>query len=281
MITNALTIDVEDYFHVENFKGFIQQKDWETYESRIEANTYTVLKILDLFQYKTTFFVLGWIADRYKELIKLIHQEGHEIASHGYSHELIYITQPEDFRQDLRKSKMILEDLTGDRVIGYRAPSYSITKKSLWAIDILLEEGFEYDSSIFPTMHDRYGIADAHRFPHKLKGGNGNYLTEFPPSTFRVIGMNIPVSGGGYFRFFPYYLTKKFFNSINQKERKPFIFYLHPWEFDPEQPKIKTNKSNAFRHYFNLNKTEKKFSKLLKDFKFDAVKNILASISFD
>ena len=280
MIINALSIDVEDYYHVENFKSLIKTSDWHNYESRVENNTYKLLTILDNVKCRATFFILGWVADRYKGLIKTIHKEGHEVASHGYLHDLIYKTKPGDFREDVRKSKGLLEEIISERVTGYRAPSYSITRQSLWAIDILAEEGFTYDSSIFPTMHDRYGIPGAERFPHKITCDSGNALDEFPPSTFNLFGMNIPVSGGGYFRFFPYNLTKMFFNSINTKEKKPVIFYLHPWELDPEQPRIKTNSTNTFRHYFNLKKTGDRFTKLLRDFKFDTVTNVLQSYAF-
>lgn len=275
MTVNALSIDVEDYYQVENFKHLIPEHDWVNCESRVEANTSTILQILDTFQVRATFFVLGWLAERHGGLVQLIHKQGHEVASHGYGHNLIYNSKPEHFRDDVSKSKKILEDLTGDCVLGYRAPSYSITRRSLWAIDILIEAGFKYDSSIFPIIHDRYGIPSAQRFPHKLRGCDGQCLEEFPPTTFKLFGITVPVSGGGYFRFFPYSLTKWAFKWINHREQKPFIFYLHPWEFDPGQPRIKTDMLRHIRHYCNIEKTEVRFKKLLSDFKFDTVKRIL------
>jgi polysaccharide deacetylase family protein (PEP-CTERM system associated) len=277
MIINAMSIDVEDYYQVENFKDVIKKNFWGKFESRVEKNTYKIIETLDIFQLKATFFILGWIAEREKNLIKTIHESNHEVASHGYSHDLIYCQTHKHFREDIRKSKRILEDIIGEEVIGYRAPSYSITKKSLWSIDILIEEGFKYDSSIFPTIHDRYGIADAKRFPYKLQNTNENFLDEFPPSTFRFLGKNIPISGGGYFRFFPYRFTKWAFTQINKRENKPFIFYIHPWEFDQNQPKIKANKLLMLRHYYGIDKTEKRFMRLLNDFKFDTIRNVLKS----
>jgi len=275
MTVNALSIDVEDYYQVENFKHLIPERDWVNYESRVEANTCTILQILDTFQVRATFFILGWLAERYPDLVQSIHKQGHEVASHGYLHNLIYNCKPEHFQEDINRSKKILEDLTGDSVVGYRAPSYSITRRSLWAIDILIKAGFKYDSSIFPTIHDRYGIPGAQRFPHKLWGSDGQCLDEFPPTTFKMFGITVPVSGGAYFRFFPYLLTKWAFTWINRWEKKPIIFYLHPWEFDPGQPRIKTDMFRHMRHYFNIEKTETRFKKVLRDFKFDTVKSIL------
>jgi len=271
---------------------------------------------------RATFFILGWLAERYPHLIRTIKDQGHEIANHGYAHKLIYTQTKEEFRNDIRKSKAILEDITGSEVIGYRAPSYSITQKSRWALEILMEEGFKYDSSIFPIHHDFYGFPQAPRFPFLISmNGNNNFefsplnfetaalqhnstnvlpptsngvllqpptkvdssnpttsskLIEFPISTLRICGQNLPISGGGYFRLFPYPLIKKGLRRINEEEERPFIFYIHPWEIDPDQPRINSiSRKSRFRHYVNLHKTESKFKKLLTDFRFSSLKNIL------
>ena len=218
---------------------------------------------------KATFFILGWIAERFPELVRDIHSRGHEIGCHSYFHRLAYNLTPEDFQEDTKKAKDILEHISGSEVVGYRAPSYSITKKSLWALDILEELGFKYDSSIFPIVHDRYGISDAPRFKYKLVN---NDMFEYPMSTSFFCGMKLPVSGGGYFRLFPYSFTRMLLRKINRKEKRPFVFYLHPWELDPEQPRIKkTGLVSKFRHYNNLDKTARRFNQLLSDFKFQPI----------
>ncbi|HVP41537.1 MAG TPA: XrtA system polysaccharide deacetylase, partial [Candidatus Krumholzibacteriaceae bacterium] len=250
---------------------------------------------------KATFFVLGWIAERYPDLVRRIQKEGHEIACHGYGHRLVYAQSRDEFTQDIRRAKSILEDITGAKVMGYRAPSYSITNKSQWAFEILAEEGFKYDSSIFPIHHDFYGMPEAPRFPFaislngnnnvefsmlncesnvfnnsKLNTQNSHFIIEFPLSTVKVLGTNFPISGGGYFRLFPYLLIKRGLRSINEKEGRPFIFYMHPWEIDSDQPRVKGLSSrSSFRHYVNLDKTESRFRRLLKDFQFSTVKNVL------
>jgi polysaccharide deacetylase family protein (PEP-CTERM system associated) len=268
---------------------------------------------------------LGWIAERYPSLIRQIQKEGHEIACHGYAHRLIYAQSREEFRQDIKKSKAILEDITGSEVMGFRAPNYSITNKSQWAFGVLAEEGFKYDSSIFPIRHDFYGMPGAPRFPFlislngnqnveflvlnyelnitqnsklitqnsdlrpqssalevnsKLNTQHSTFIIEFPLSTVKLFGQNVPISGGGYFRLFPYSLIRKGLKSINEKENKLFIFYLHPWELDFEQPRIKeVSLRSRFRHYVNLNKTEFKFKRLLSDFQFSSIKEILGDNS--
>jgi len=272
---NALTIDVEEYFQVEAFAGVITKKDWDKFASRVVQNTEKILNLLDRFGVKATFFCLGWVAERYPELIKAIAQKGHEIASHGFSHTPIFRLTPEKFRKEVRDSKRLLEDLSGTEVKGYRAPTYSVTKNTLWALKILAEEGYTYDSSIFPIRHDLYGLPEAPRFPFKIKSLG---LIEFPISTARFLGINWPAAGGGYFRLFPYPLTKYLLKRINQKEKMPFIFYVHPWEFDPAQPRIKAPLKSRFRHYLNLKKTEKRFKKLLFDFKFAPVEKVLKTL---
>ncbi|MEW5948562.1 MAG: XrtA system polysaccharide deacetylase [Thermodesulfobacteriota bacterium] len=342
-IANALTIDVEDYFQVHAFSGVIRPEDWDSYESRVEHNTYRILEILSNpcgtiipahssslltpHSIKATFFILGWIAEKYPKLIREIAEQGHEIASHGYRHELVTGQVPDEFRADVAKTKRILEDITGEEVVGYRASTYSITRKTLWAFKILAEEGYKYDSSIFPVHHDVYGFPDAPRFPFKVSlngrmandvqnvrsfaaansfarandssGSNNsnisnastdsnssnnsndsNILWEFPISTSRLLGQNVPIAGGGYFRLFPYWLVKRLLGHINRTEQKPFIFYLHPWEFDPGQPKIDNAplKSRA-RHYLNLDKVEGRFKTLLSDFNFVPIRDLIVSVS--
>lgn len=270
---NALTIDVEDYFQVANFEKVVGFYNWDRYESRVADNT---IKILDIFSeknVKATFFVLGWIAQRFPGLVKKIHSQGHEIASHGYSHQLIYQQSPLEFKQDIRNTNILLEQITGKPVLGYRAPTYSITKDSLWALDVLNEEGFKYDSSIFPAYHDKGGISGANPYLHRIENSNGGIL-EFPISTIQILGQNIPFAGGGYFRLFPYWFVKLSMKKINNKGY-PAIVHLHPWEIDPRQPRIKTDSLGRFRHYLNLDKTESKLKRLLNDFKFAPVKEVL------
>ena len=309
---NILTIDIEDYFQVHALSSVIKYEDWDKFECRIERNTDRILEILDSVRspqkVQGTFFVLGWIAERYPDLVRRIQKGGHEIACHGYAHKLIYNQSKEEFREDVKKAKATLEDITGNEVIGYRAPSYSITEKSQWAFEVLVGEGFKYDSSIFPIRHDFYGMSNAPRFPFIISlNGNNNFefsvlnfeeqqhrttsapnnllthslinsnsLIEFPISTVRILGQNIPISGGGYFRLLPYPLIKKGLKRINEVEQKPFIFYMHPWEIDPEQPRINGLSSRSkFRHYVNLNKTENKFKRLLGDFQFSTVRDLI------
>lgn len=276
---NALTIDVEDYFQVNAFANHVRQEEWDSYPLRVEGNTRRILDILDSFSITATFFVLGWIAERLPSLTKEIHRRGHEIASHGYAHELIYQIGPERFRADIRRSKALLEDQCGERVNGYRAPSYSITAQSLWAADILVEEGFIYDSSIFPVMHDTYGIPDAERFLHSLQTAAGP-LVEFPLTTlpFRLgwKKVRLPIAGGGYLRLFPVSFISQGITAINTREHQPAVLYFHPWEIDPGQPRIKSGFRSRFRHYLNLDKTEGKLRKIFSDFQFSPMCRLIA-----
>jgi len=280
---NALTIDVEDYFQVNAFAGIIRQEQWDSYPLRVDGNSRRILEMLDRYSIKATFFILGWVAERLPELTKEIHRRGHEVACHGYGHELIYAIGPERFREDIRRSKMLLEDQCGERVNGYRAPSYSITKRSLWALDILVEEGFIYDSSIFPVMHDTYGIPDAQRFPHILQTGVGP-LVEFPLTTLPIhLGskeIHLPIAGGGYLRLFPVDLIKWGIKSINNTEKQPTVLYFHPWEIDPDQPRIKAGLKSRFRHYLNLHRTEKKLGYLFEHLKFAPMKVVLTESGY-
>ncbi len=265
-ITNYLTIDIEDYFQVSAFETVIDPLSWDNFPSRVVRNTLVILELLEDRGVKATFFIVGWIADRYPWLVRKISNRNHEIGCHGYWHKKVYDLTPETFRQDTYRCKSRLEDITGKPIKGYRAPSYSITRKSLWALDVLAELGFKYDSSIFPTYHDNYGIPDAPRFEYKLKKQR---MMEYPISTAKVMGRNIPISGGGYFRLFPYIVTHNALKRINTIEKQPFVFYLHPWELDPEQPRVRhVGVLSRFRHYVNLNTTKHKFEKLLYDFRF-------------
>lgn len=291
---NALSIDVEDYFQVSAFERNICQADWGRYPLRVVANTCRILDILEEHDVKATFFVLGWIAEREPLLVRRIHSRGHEVASHGYAHQRVSSQTRREFREDICKSKHLLEDLTGESVKGYRAPSYSISLQTLWAFDELLEAGYAYDSSVFPVRHDLYGIPHWPRHPFTVvrddngywapetasaRGGENAEALKFPEvpiTTLCIFGKNLPVAGGGYFRLFPYTLTRWGLNRINRSERRPFVFYLHPWELDPAQPRI-TNISakSRFRHYLNLHRTNRRFCRLLQDFAFGRVDHVM------
>jgi polysaccharide deacetylase family protein (PEP-CTERM system associated) len=277
-LVNALTVDVEDYFQVQAFAGAIPRSDWEGIAPRVEANTE---KLLDLFAecgLRATFFVLGWVARRHPTLVRRIAAGGHEIASHGMDHALVYTQTPERFREETRACKSLLEQLVRAPVVGYRAATYSITARSLWALEILAEEGFRYDSSVFPVHHDRYGIPRAPRFPYTILLEEGRQLTEFPLSTVEVLGLRFPIAGGGYFRLLPFVLTRLAFARINRREGRPFVFYLHPWELDPGQPRVRTpNPLNGARHRLNLKRTEPRLRRLLKHFAFGPMSEVLSA----
>jgi polysaccharide deacetylase family protein (PEP-CTERM system associated) len=270
MVVNMLTIDVEEHFHASVFDRAIRRDQWDQLESRVCRNTDRLLSILDRAGVRATFFVLGWVAERYPALVRRIAACNHEIASHGYGHRLIYENTPEAFRADLRRAKRAIESAAGVRVFGYRAPSYSVTARSLWALDILIEEGYQYDASIFPIHHDRYGIASSPRHAYRIWRRHGS-LWEIPGSTVRLGGLNIPVAGGGYFRLLPYGWTRRGIARVNRQEGQPVVFYLHPWEIDPEQPRIPLPRLQHLRHYANLGRTEDRLERLLADFQFDAI----------
>ena len=274
LITNAMTIDVEDYFHVSVFDGIVPRTRWDDLESRVCANTDRLLGLFDDAKVTATFFVLGWVAERFPELVRRIADLGHEIASHGYAHRLVYDQTPTAFREDIRRAKRLLEDASGSLVGGYRAPSYSITPRSLWAIDILIDEGYWYDSSIFPIMHDRYGIPVSARHPYSLDRKNGT-LVELPGSTVRLGRSNLPIGGGGYFRILPYEWTRWGIARLNRTEGQAAIFYLHPWEIDPDQPRLQAGLLGRFRHYRNLDQTETRLRRLLHDFRFGPVRDLI------
>jgi polysaccharide deacetylase family protein (PEP-CTERM system associated) len=279
-IVNAITVDVEDYFHVSVFDGIVPRSQWERMESRVVANTARLLDIFDEFDVRGTFFVLGWVAKRHPDLVQRIARRGHEIASHGYAHRLVYDQTAAAFAEDVRSAKQILEDASGRRVLGYRAPSYSITPRSLWALDILLQEGYEYDSSIFPIRHDRYGIPVSDRRPYRIERRLGT-LVEVPGSTTRLGPLNLPIAGGGYFRILPYAWTRWGISRVNERERRPIVFYMHPWEIDPDQPRLHVGRLGRFRHYRNLHLTELRLRRLLTDFRFGTLEAVVADVHVD
>ncbi len=270
---NAMSIDVEDWFQVENLRPAYPQDSWDEQELRVHIGTERALELFEAHDATATFFVLGWVAERCPELIRRVHDAGHEVASHGYDHDLVYDLGPEGFRNDVARSKALLEDITGAPVVGYRAPNFSITEESLWAPEILGELGFQYDSSVYPlSYHDRYGLDDFGEQPFDWPCG----LHEVPLAVARFGGASLPVSGGGYFRLFPYRLTRAGLRSINNKNAR-FTFYLHPWELDPEQPRENNVRaSHRFRHYVNLSRTADKLSRLLQDFEFSTIRDAYA-----
>ena len=276
-VVNAMSVDVEDYFQVSAFEHVVDRADWPRRESRVCGNTDRLLQIFDEHGVTATFFVLGWVAEHFPALVRRIAERGHEIASHGYAHRLVYSQSREEFRQDVGRAKRLLEDASGQRVAGYRAPSFSITAESLWALDVLIEEGYRYDASIFPIRHDRYGIPDSPRQPYRVTRPSGA-LTEVPGSTVRLGSTNLPVAGGGYFRLLPYWWTRWGIARLNGGEAQPAIFYLHPWEIDPDQPRIAAGIVSRFRHYRNLDKTEARLRRLLRDFRFASVQQVLGSM---
>lgn len=272
---NAFTVDVEDYFHVSAFSKNVSIKDWDHLESRVVANTHRILELLDHYQVRGTFFVLGWVAERYPGLVREIHRAGHEIGSHSFRHQLVYNMTPDEFREDLILSCKVLEEITGEPVRSYRAPSFSITEKSLWALDILIEEGISIDSSIYPIRHDVYGIPGAEVRPHRIQRDHGHIL-EFPGTVCSFLGMDLPVGGGGYFRILPASWTFSQLEQLNEKLQRPFNFYIHPWEIDPQQPRIATSWRSRFRHYTNLGKTESRLRRLLEKFQFQPLTDVVS-----
>lgn len=273
-LVNALTVDVEDYFHVAALSSAISRESWSTREYRVEQNTERLLRLLADKGIEGTFFVLGWVAERSPGLLRRIAHAGHEVACHGYSHQLIYRQGPEEFREETQRAKALLEDAVGQPVLGYRAASFSITRASLWALDVLVDLGFEYDSSIFPIRHDRYGIPDASPHPGPVRAPSGRSITEFPMNAATFLGLRVPVSGGGYFRIFPYWLTRAGLRQINRAGR-PFMFYLHPWELDPDQPRVRVGMLSRFRHYTNLARCERRLGTLLDEFAFAPAARVL------
>lgn len=273
-IVNAMTIDVEEHFHANVFDGTSVRAIQHTLASRVERSMGRMLDLLDGAGIKATCFVLGAVADAHPALVRDIAARGHEIASHGYAHQLVYTQTPDAFREDARRARHTLEAIAGVRVRGYRAPSYSVTRRSLWALNLLAEEGYEYDASIFPIRHDRYGIPHAPRHAYLLEQTGGR-LVEAPPSTIRIGGVNFPVAGGGYFRLMPYGWTRFGIARLNVTEKRPAIFYTHPWEIDPQQPRLPLPALHGLRHYANLATTESKLVRLLDEFRFAPLADVL------
>ncbi len=271
---NAFTIDVEDYYQVGAFVRTVAPGDWDAWEFRAEVNTDKILKILDGAGVKGTFFVLGWIAKKAPHLVKKIAEDGHTIASHGFSHQLVYSQTEAEFREDVRSTRKMLQDLSGQPILSYRAPSFSITKKTPWAHRVLVEEGYLYDSSVFPIHHDLHGNPDAPTRIHRIETEAGP-LIEFPPAIVKVFGQNVPTGGGGYFRLFPFAVTKRMLQSINSAGH-PFVFYVHPWEVDPEQPRIPgAPLKSRFRHYLNLKRTTSRLHRLVRALSFAPMEDVL------
>jgi len=273
---HCLSFDVEEHFQVSAFWSEARRQQWDRYESRVEDNTRKLVELLAQHGTKATFFVLGWVAERHPDLVKLLVGQGHEIASHGYGHELVTTQSQERFRDDVRRAKCILEDLIGSPIFGYRAPSFSITDETQWALSILVEEGYGYDSS----MYDRFYRSEN---PRRKNGivhidTSAGRIWEISPSTLNVCGFQVPVAGGGYFRLFPYATSKTFLQRL-EKQGAKLVMYLHPWEIDPEQPRMDGPWISQIRHYLNLQKTEERLSRLLTDFRFGPMKDIVCSVS--
>lgn len=274
---NALTIDVEDWFQVANLQDIVQFKDWDKFESRISLTLTQLLNLLKTKKAHATFFVLGWIAERFPDLIKQIDDDGHEIGTHGYSHRCIYDQNEQEFREDLIKSIELLGNITGKSIFGYRAPNYSVIPGTTWAFKILVQCGIRYDSSIFPIKHNRGGFMTAPRFPFVIDLEQDGKLIEFPLSTLRLFGTNFPVAGGAYLRLYPYWFIRSALKKLNSIG-KPIIIYIHPWEIDFLQPRLKTNFSSKLKHYGNLAVNEQKIFRLLSDFKFSSVSEVIGLV---
>ncbi len=274
-ILNALTVDVEEHFQVSGFAGTVRRDAWESHESRVEANTGRLLDLFDACGVQATFFVLGWVAERHPALVRRIAGRGHEISSHGYSHRLVYEQTPAEFREETRLSRRILQDVSGQPVLGYRAASFSIGPTNLWALDELAEAGFAYDSSLFPVTHDRYGMPGAPRRIHRLATPGGATLLEVPPSTLGRGKATLPVAGGGYLRIYPTAVTRFAVYWLNRRERMPVVVYVHPWEVDPGQPRIAAPLASRLRHYWGLGTTAGKLRGLVKRHAFAPMRQVL------
>jgi polysaccharide deacetylase family protein (PEP-CTERM system associated) len=270
---NAMSVDVEDYFQVSAFAPHIRREDWDSLPCRVERNVDVILGLLDEADAKATFFTLGWIAERYPQVVRRIVDNGHELASHGYGHQRASDLTPEAFREDITRAKRILEDLGGVAVRGYRAPSFSINHANWWAVGELEDAGYEYSSSIYPVKHDHYGMPDAPRFPHRPNGEAG--ILELPPTTVPLMGRNLPAAGGGWFRLLPYEVSRWMLRRVNAQDQAPCMFYFHPWEIDPEQPRQQgLSAKTRFRHYVNLQRMPGRLRQLLKDFEWDRVDRV-------
>lgn len=271
-----LSVDVEDYFQVEAFARQVSRTDWDRYPSRVVANTQRTLGLFDEFGVKGTFFVLGWVARKFPALVAEIQSRGHELACHSFWHRPVYTLTPEAFREDLRESRDAIQQAGGAAVVGYRAPTWSITAQSMWALDVLVEEGFVYDSSIFPIRHDLYGIPGAQRFPYRLKTQSGE-LMEFPPATVKVWNSILPSAGGGYLRILPFPYTRWALRRVAAEDGRAVVMYFHPWEIDPAQPRIQSRAKSRFRHYTNLGEMEPRLRRLMQAHPFQSFRTVIES----
>jgi polysaccharide deacetylase family protein (PEP-CTERM system associated) len=272
-IKNAMSVDVEDYFQVSAFAPHIRREDWDSLPCRVERNVDVILGLLDEADARATFFTLGWIAERYPQVVRRIVDNGHELASHGYGHQRASDLTPVQFRDDVTHAKRLLEDLGGVAVRGYRAPSFSISRKNWWAVAELENAGYEYSSSIYPVRHDHYGMPDAPRFPHRPNGDLG--ILELPPTTLPFFGRNLPAAGGGWFRLLPYEVSRWMLRRVHTEDQAPCMFYFHPWEIDPGQPRqTGLSAKTRFRHYINLHRMPGRLRKLLNDFEWDRVDRV-------
>ncbi|ABI55498.1 XrtA system polysaccharide deacetylase [Alkalilimnicola ehrlichii MLHE-1] len=275
-VVNALTVDVEDYFQVSALAPHIPRESWSHRACRVERNLDRILALFERRDARATFFTLGWIAERYPAAVRRIVECGHELASHGYGHERVSDLGPAQFHADITRAKALLEDIGGVAVKGYRAPSFSIGRSNLWALEVLAETGHRYSSSIYPVRHDHYGMPEAPRHPHRPTGRGG--ILELPPATLALAGRNLPAAGGGYFRLLPYAASRGALNRINRVEGQPAVFYFHPWEIDPGQPRIPgIGLKTRFRHYLNLHRMEARLERLLHDFRWDRMDQVYAS----
>lgn len=273
--TNAMTVDVEDYFQVSAFEPYVSRANWKNFSGRVEENTDRILELFDQHDVKATFFTLGWVAEHYPDLVRRIVSAGHDLASHGWDHRRVTNLTEAEFAEDLKKSKTSLEDVSGSAVTGYRAPSYSFTRENAWAHRVLLEAGYQYSSSIAPIKHDLYGIPDAPRFAHRYVSDK---ILELPITTTRLFGKNYPCGGGGWFRLYPYLLSKWAIDRVNSNDQEAAIFYFHPWEIDPGQPRIdNVDLRTRFRHYQNLGQMERKITRLLRDYTWRTIPEVYAN----
>ena len=273
-MAHALSIDVEDWFHPEALRGAVRPEDWPRLESRAGHNVERLLRLLDAAQTRATFFVLGWVAEKEPDLVTRLAAAGHEIASHGWAHRMITQQSPEEFEDDLRRSLRLLRAQSGGRVVGYRAPSFSVVRETVWALDVLLDHGVEYDSSIFPVHHDRYGMPGAPRAPYRVAWRDARELWELPPATLHVLGRTLPAAGGGYLRLLPYGVSACALRRL-EREGIPGVVYTHPWEYDTEQPRVALPRLRSLRHYGNVGGMETKLARLLREFSFTTCAEVL------
>jgi polysaccharide deacetylase family protein (PEP-CTERM system associated) len=273
-VLNVLSVDVEDYFHVEAFASHIRYEQWDSFTPRVDRNVKRVLELFARHGARGTFFILGWVATKFPRLVQEIVRAGHEVGSHGYKHSRLHVLTPDEFRRDIKDAAAALSDQVQRPIRCYRAPSFSIVRSTMWAFDVLGEEGISFDSSIFPVRHDLYGFPEAERFPSWYLSSNGDRIFEFPPSTIRYRNQNIGIGGGGYLRLMPYGLTHWAVGHINEVERQPAMIYFHPWEIDPGQPQIRSGRRSILRHYTNLSTMEGKIERLLQDFRFSSLSEV-------